>query len=66
MRAGDASGFMAAIKRVQDQNNVCGAPPIYLALRLLEPTRGQLLAYERCPADENNTSAVTVCGMVFG
>jgi AmmeMemoRadiSam system protein B len=62
---GDAEGFLAAIRRVQDRNNVCGLPPIYLAMRLLGSVRGERIAYEHCPADEQNTSTVSVCGVVF-
>jgi len=63
--AGDARGFFAAIKREGDQRNVCGLPPIYLALRMLSPVQGERVAYDRCPADENDTSLVSVCGVVF-
>jgi len=65
MCAGDAQGFFAAIRREGDRRNVCGLPPIYLALRVLSPVRGEQVAYERCPADENGTSLVSVCGIVF-
>ncbi len=63
--AGDADGFFAAIKRVDDRNNVCGLPPIYLALRTLGPVEGERVAYDLCPADQNGTSLVSVCGVVF-
>jgi AmmeMemoRadiSam system protein B len=63
--AGDAEGFLEDIRRVEDRNNVCGVPPIYLALRLLQPVRGELVAYDRCPADRQGTSLVTICGIVF-
>jgi AmmeMemoRadiSam system protein B len=63
--SGSAEGFLGEVKRVQDQNNVCGIPPIYLALRLLAPVQGTLLAYNLCPADERNTSQVSVCGVTF-
>ncbi|MBC7249664.1 MAG: AmmeMemoRadiSam system protein B [Anaerolineae bacterium] len=63
--AGDAEGFFAAIKRDGNQRNVCGLPPIYLALRLLSPVQGELIAYDRCPADQQGTSFVSVCGVVF-
>jgi len=63
--AGDAEGFFAAIKRDGDRRNVCGVPPIYLALRLLSPVQGERVAYARCPADENGASLVSVCGVVF-
>ena len=65
MCAGDAGAFFAAIQRVEDRNNVCGLPPIYLALRILEPVQGQRVAYDRCPADENGTSWVSICGILF-
>jgi AmmeMemoRadiSam system protein B len=63
--AGDAEGFFQAIRRVEDRWNVCGLPPIYLALRVMEPVRGQQVAYERCPADKDGTSLVSICGMGF-
>jgi AmmeMemoRadiSam system protein B len=62
---GDANGFLAAVQRVDDRNNVCGVPPIYLALRLLGAAQGERVAYDRCPADENGTSVVSICGIVF-
>jgi AmmeMemoRadiSam system protein B len=65
MRAGDAEGFLDKVRRAGDCNNVCGIPPIYLALRLLQPVQGELVAYDRCPADGQGTSLVTVCGVVF-
>jgi len=65
MRAGDAEGFLAEGQRVEDRNNVCGVPAIYLALRLLQPAQGELVAYDRCPADGYGTSLVSVCGLVF-
>jgi len=64
--AGDASGFYAAIRRVEDRNNICGASPIYLALRLLDPAQGERVAYDRCPADTGNTSLVSICGILLG
>nr|MBC7245911.1 AmmeMemoRadiSam system protein B [Chloroflexota bacterium] len=62
---GDAEGFFTAIQREGDRYNVCGLPPIYLALRLLHPVHGEKVAYLRCPADEQGTSLVSVCGIVF-
>jgi AmmeMemoRadiSam system protein B len=63
--AGNAEGFMDEIKKVQDRYNVCGIPPIYLALRLLAPTQGTVSAYDLCPADDRGTSQVSVCGVTF-
>jgi len=44
-------------------NNVCGAHPLYLAARILGPARAELLGYAACPADEDNTSFVTIAGV---
>jgi AmmeMemoRadiSam system protein B len=63
--AGDVRGFLEAIRRVEERNNVCGVSAIYAALRLLDPVQGELVAYERCPADERGTSFVSVCGVLL-
>ena len=65
MCAGDAEGFYRAIERVQDANNVCGVSPIYLTLRMLAPLAGQSHGYAVCPADQQNTSVVTICGVTL-
>ncbi len=62
---GDADGFYDAIRRVQDRNNVCGVTPIYLTLRLLAPLKGLSQGYAVCPADQANTSVVTICGVTL-
>jgi hypothetical protein len=66
MCAGDAPRFFAAVKREGDRYNVCGLPPIYLALRVLDPVRGERVAYDRCPADQDGTSLVSICGVLLG
>lgn len=70
MARGDAEGFFQAISAVQDRNNVCGVMPIYLTMKLLERVHGsiagQVTGYAACPADTDNTSAVTIAGVVFG
>jgi AmmeMemoRadiSam system protein B len=65
MAAGSAAGFFAQLKDVEDSNNVCGLPPIYLSLRLLGETKGEMVAYDQCPADEDDTSWVSVAGMLW-
>ena len=65
MCTGDAEGFLDETRRASARNNVCGIPPVYLALRLLQPVQGEKVAYDRCPADGQGTSLVTVCGVVF-
>ena len=65
MCAGDAEGFFQVLKRTGDRSNVCGLPPIYVALRALAPTRGECVAYDRCPADEAGASLVSICGVIL-
>ncbi len=65
MRAGDADGFYSTLQRLGDRNNVCGLSPVYLTLKLLGDARGELTGYDICPADEKNTSVVSVGGVVF-
>jgi hypothetical protein len=63
--AGDAGGFFEAIKKDEDQYNVCGLPPTYIALHLLEQSQGVQVAYAHCPADEDGTSFVSICGTLL-
>jgi AmmeMemoRadiSam system protein B len=62
---GDAEGLFQAIRADRDQRNVCGLPPIYVMLRVLGDARGELAGYHRCPADVNNTSFVSICGIAL-
>ncbi len=63
--AGDAEGFFKAIAQSRNRNNVCGTTPGYLALKLMGEVGGEEMAYQSCPADEQNTSAVTVTGIAY-
>ena len=54
------------IAAVQDRHKVCGFSPVYLMLRYLgEGVRGHRIAYEHCPADADNQSLVSICGMLL-
>ncbi|MBC7238071.1 MAG: MEMO1 family protein, partial [Chloroflexi bacterium] len=65
MCAGDAAGFLSEITQVGDRYNVCGLPPIYLALRILGEVSGEAVAYELAPADHAGTSVVSICGLLW-
>ncbi len=62
---GDAEAFFQEIKQEGDRRRICGMPPIYLTLRLLGETRGAVVGYAQCPADQQNTSVVSICGLVL-
>jgi AmmeMemoRadiSam system protein B len=63
--AGDAAAFLEFMKSSQYQRNVCGLSSFYFMLDILGHSRGQTIAYERCPADNEGTSYVSVCGIVL-
>jgi MEMO1 family protein len=63
--AGDADGFFDSIRRIRNEHNVCGTTPGYLALKLMGTIHGQEMGYQSCPADDQNTSAVTVAGVAY-
>lgn len=65
MLSANADRFLNLIARDDNQYNVCGVGPIYYTLRSLVPTRGELISYDACPADQQDTSAVTICGLLF-
>lgn len=66
LATGDAEGFWRFIHAEQDRYNVCGVAPFYLLLKHIGATEGQRAGYAVCPADERNTSVVSIGGMVFG
>ena len=62
---GDAEKFFEFMQAGQYERNVCGLSPFYFTLSVLDQTEGQTIAYDLCPADNNNTSFVSVCGLVL-
>jgi hypothetical protein len=62
---GDADGMFMQVKQERDRRRICGLSSIYLTLRLLGDTKGKVTGYAQCPADQQGTSFVSICGMVF-
>ncbi|MBE0479765.1 MAG: AmmeMemoRadiSam system protein B [Dehalococcoidia bacterium] len=62
---GDAEALFMLVKREGDRRRICGLAPIYLMLRLLGETAGQVTGYAQCPADASGTSYVSICGMLL-
>lgn len=63
--SGDAEGLFLQVKGEKDRRRICGLSPIYLALRLLGETSGEVTGYAQCPADQQGTSFVSICGMIL-
>ncbi|MEZ4518442.1 MAG: AmmeMemoRadiSam system protein B [Chloroflexota bacterium] len=62
---GDADGFYRRIAQVRDRNRICGFAPLYLMLSYLGPTTGHYIDYRHCPADDQDTSLVSICGLLL-
>jgi AmmeMemoRadiSam system protein B len=62
---GNPAAFFSPIIEVQDRFRVCGLAPIYLALRLLNAARGEAVAYQQCPADNEGSSLVSIAGVLL-
>jgi AmmeMemoRadiSam system protein B len=62
---GDAESFYDQISAVQNHNRICGFSSIYLMLRLLGQTDGIQIAYDHCPADAQDSSLVSICGLLL-
>jgi AmmeMemoRadiSam system protein B len=62
---GDASRFFEISREESDARKLCGLPPTYLMLRLLEGATGDSFGYDQCPADEENGSAVSIVGALL-
>lgn len=43
----DCTSFFDVLRREQDERRICGFPPTYTLLSVLEPERGQVLAYDQ-------------------
>ena len=65
MSQGQAEEFLAEIRRDGDRRHVCGVPPIYIAMSVLSGAKGVSLGYAQCPASEDETSVVSICGMLY-
>lgn len=62
---GDAESWFSQIEAVGDRNRICGFSPTYLMLRYLGETNGMQVAYDQCPADDQDTSLVSICGLLI-
>ena len=65
MSKGDAEAMFMQVKKEGDKRRICGLPPIYIALKILGETSGRLYGYAQCPADQQGTSFVSICGLVL-
>ena len=63
--AGDSKRFLEISRNESDRRKICGLPPIFLMLRLLEGATGIHMGYDQCPADATNGSIVSIAGALL-
>ena len=63
--AGDSTGWYRLIADIGNRNRICGFAPTYLLLRYLENQSGEAIAYKQCPADAQDHSLVSICGLLL-
>jgi AmmeMemoRadiSam system protein B len=62
---GNPESFYDQISAIQDRYRICGFSSIYLMLYYLGLTEGVSVAYEQCAADPQDTSLVSICGLLL-
>jgi MEMO1 family protein len=62
---GDARAFLDTVRADRDARRICGIAPIYHTLHLVAGARGDVVAYDQCPADEDGGSLVSIAGVVL-
>ena len=60
----DAEGFYNSIRLERDRRRICGFPPIYTLLKLVEARDGKLLKYDQS-MDLSTQSVVTFASLAF-
>lgn len=65
MSRGRAEEFFEEIWGEADQRHICGMPPIYIAESMLSGVSGSSVGYAQCPASEDGSSLVSICGMIY-
>jgi len=61
---GDSRGFLDYIRNEGDKRRICGLPPIYATLKVLEPCRGKLIDYGQW-RDPQGYGSVSFAGMII-
>ena len=62
---GEPEDFFDASAEESDARKICGLTPIYLMGKVLDGCRGYSVGYDQCPADQQNTSVVSIAGTVL-
>jgi len=58
----DPEGFIQEVAKIKDRRKICGLAPIYLAFKIAEPTKAEILKWSVW-YDQSSRSAVSFCAM---
>lgn len=61
---GAADDFYSRVAQVGDRNHICGLAPLYVMSSCLGATTGTSIDYRQCPADSEDHSLVSICGLL--
>jgi AmmeMemoRadiSam system protein B len=62
---GDADNFYSLVQKEKDYRHICGLPPIFIALASIGALQGIPAGYAQCPASADQTSMVSICGVLY-
>lgn len=62
---GSSDSLAEHMRREGDPTRICGASPIHYMLAILPEVKGEVVAYDQCPADEQFGSLVSIAGVLF-
>ena len=60
----DATGFFRSIQKDGDDRKICGLPPIYTMLSVMEASQGKILKYSQAP-EQTTESVVSFASLSF-
>lgn len=60
----DAEGFFRSIQKDGDDRKICGLPPIYMLLSVMEASQGKILKYSQAP-EQTTGSVVSFASISF-
>lgn len=63
--SGDAESFLSLSRSESDARRICGLSAIYMALKLTDSSYGLSTGYAQCPADQFNSSWVSIVGALL-
>ena len=63
--SGDAESFLSLSRSESDARRICGLSAIYMTLKLADSSYGLSTGYAQCPADQSNSSWVSIVGALL-